>query len=72
MQIHISTARLSVIRAFATPARCPHCGDLLVAPITSEFIEDGEIRHTWECDACGKYSSTSIPLTKHKSTALRN
>ena len=72
MQLHISTARLSRFRAFATPARCPHCGDQMVAPVMSEFVADGEIRHTWECDACGQYSSTSIPLTKHKSTELRN
>jgi len=25
----------------------------------------GEIRHHWECDTCGKPSSTSIPLTTH-------
>ena len=52
---------LSSIRAFAAPARCPHCDDLMVAPIASEFIEGGEIRHHWECDACGELSSTSIP-----------
>lgn len=65
MQLHIDTARLSGFRDFATPARCPHCGDWLVAPEASEFVEGGEIRHHWECDACGQTSSTSIPLTSH-------
>jgi len=65
MQLHIDTARLSSIRAFAEPARCPHCGDLMIAPFMSEFVEGGEIRHHWECDACGQPSSTSIPLTTH-------
>jgi hypothetical protein len=65
MQHHIDTARLSVIRAFAAPAQCPNCGDVMVAPIMSEFVEGGEIRHLWECDACGQHSSTSIPLTTH-------
>ena len=65
MQLHIDTARLSSIRAFATPARCPHCGDLMIASVHSEFVEGGEIRHHWECDACGQASSTSIPLTTH-------
>jgi hypothetical protein len=37
----------------------------MVAPVVSEFVEDGEIRHHWECDACGQASSTSIPLTSH-------
>jgi hypothetical protein len=37
----------------------------MVAPIMSEFVDPGEIRHLWECDACGRFSSTSIPLTTH-------
>lgn len=62
MQLHCNPATLSSIRAFAAPARCPHCGDLMVAPVVSEFVVGGEIRHHWECDACGEPSSTSIPL----------
>ena len=50
---------------FAAPAQCPHCGDVMVAPVSSEFVEGGEIRHHWECEACGEFSSTSIPLTSH-------
>ncbi len=45
MQLQIDTARLSALRAFAAPAHCPHCGDLMVAPFVSEFVEGGEIRH---------------------------
>jgi transcriptional regulator NrdR family protein len=41
--------------------RCPHCGGCMVAPVSSEFVEGGEIRHHWECDACGEPSSTRIP-----------
>jgi hypothetical protein len=63
MLVHIDTARLSTLRAFAAPARCLHCGDLMVAPLMSEFVEGGEIRHHWECEACGEPSYTSIPLT---------
>jgi hypothetical protein len=63
MRLDIDTARLSSMRAFATPARCPHCGDWMVAPVHSEFVEGGEIRHHWECDTCGEHSSTSIPLS---------
>ena len=61
MQLHEYWAKLSTIRAFAAPTHCPHCGDLMVAPISSEFVEGGEIRHHWECDACGEPSSTFIP-----------
>ena len=65
MQYHSDTIRLSTIRSYANPARCPQCGDWMVAPVHSEFVEGGEIRHHWECDACGELSSTSIPLTTH-------
>ncbi len=65
MQLQTELARLAGIRSFASPVRCPHCGDWLVAPVVSEFIEGGEIRHHWECDACGESSTTAIPLTTH-------
>jgi transcription elongation factor Elf1 len=58
MHLHQYKAKLS--RAFTAPTRCPHCGDLMVAPVSSEFVEGGEIRHHWECDSCGELSSTSI------------
>ena len=59
MQFMIETAGLAAIRAFSAPARCPHCDDWMVAPVSSEFVEGGEISHTWECDACGAASSSS-------------
>ena len=57
MHLHQYKAKLS--RAFTAPTRCPHCGDLMVAPVSSEFVEGGEIRHHWECNSCGELSSTS-------------
>ena len=62
MQLHCNAAKLSGMRAFAAPARCPQCGDWLVAPLVSEFVEDGEIRHHWTCEACGRASHTAIEL----------
>jgi hypothetical protein len=65
MPLHQCRAKLSAIRVFAAPIRCPQCDDVMVAPVSSEFVEGGEIRHHWECEACGEFSSTSIPLTPH-------
>ena len=65
MQLHSYRPKLAGIRSFSAPVRCPHCGDEMIAPYMSEFVEGGEIRHHWECDACGQPSSTSIPLTTH-------
>ncbi len=60
--LHCDAAKLDAMRAFAGPTRCPYCGDWMVAPLVSEFVVDGEIRHHWECEACGQPSSSSIPL----------
>ena len=65
MQLETHTAKPAGIRSFASPVRCPHCGDWMVAPVVSEFVEGGEIRHHWECEACGEFSTTAIPLTTH-------
>jgi hypothetical protein len=60
--LHCTAEKLSAPRTFTAPARCPRCGDRMVAPIVSEFVVSGEIRHHWECDACGEPSTTAIPL----------
>ena len=57
-----NAAKPAPAHAFSTPARCPHCGDWMVAPLVSEFVEGGEIRHHWACEACSQASTTSIPL----------
>jgi hypothetical protein len=62
MQLQFETPALSHVRAFAAPARCLHCGDWMVAPLLSEFVEGGEIRHHWVCDGCGETACTTIPL----------
>jgi uncharacterized protein with PIN domain len=60
--LHCNAAKLSIPRTFTAPARCPYCADRMLAPIQSEFVEGGEIRHHWECDGCGEISTTMIPL----------
>jgi len=62
MQLQCYPATLSSIRAFGTPLLCAACGDRLIAPMASAFVEGGEIRHYWECDSCGATSSSSIAL----------
>lgn len=51
-----------VARDFTALACCPHCGDWMIAPISSEFVAGGEIRHHWDCDACGESSRTTFDL----------
>ena len=63
MYLHHCMAKL--FRSFVAPTRFADCHDLMVAPVSSEFVEGGEIRHHWECDSCGELSSTSIPGAFH-------
>ena len=60
MQLHACRTKLFALRTFTAPMRCPYCDDVMVAPVSSEFVEGGEIHHHWECDACGELSNTSI------------
>jgi hypothetical protein len=60
--LHCNAAKMTATRAFSAPMPCPHCGDCMVAPIISEFVAGDEIRHHWECEACGESSTTAIPL----------
>lgn len=55
-------AESALSRCFALPTRCPHCGDWLVAPVASEFVEGGEIRHHWACETCSGQSLTSVSV----------
>jgi hypothetical protein len=60
--LHCDAASLSAACAVTAPMPCPDCGDWMIAPLVSEFVVAGEIRHHWICDSCGKSSTTSIPL----------
>ncbi|WP_137044849.1 hypothetical protein [Pseudolabrys sp. FHR47] len=62
MQLNCYPATLSSIRVFGAPFVCASCGDQLIAPTASAFVEGGEIRHYWECESCGATSSSSIAL----------
>jgi len=64
--LHCDTVKLEAMRTCAGPAHCPQCGDFMIAPLVSEFVEAGEIRHHWACEICGEPFSISIPLNEHE------
>jgi len=65
MQLHLYRTKYAALRSLAAPTRCPQCGDVMVAPVSSEFVEGGEIRHRWACESCGGLSYTAVELTSH-------
>lgn len=44
---------------------CPRCGEMLVAPLHTEFRGRGCIQHYWACEACGEASETSVSFVAH-------
>lgn len=54
-----------VVFAFAryfTRPLCPQCSDPQYVPERSAFIDEGHVRHTWTCDACGYEFCTTVEL----------
>lgn len=41
---------------------CPKCGELLMAPESSEYRTGHDIRHTWLCETCDWPFETLICL----------
>lgn len=62
MQLQCNPAKLPAIRAFTSPTRCAQCSEWVIAPLLTEFVEAGEIRHHWVCDGCGETTRTVVPL----------
>ena len=58
--------QFKLAHAITAPARCPRCGDWMIAPLSSEFVVGGEIRHHWECDGCGQSTSSVIDIKQHE------
>jgi hypothetical protein len=65
MQPHCHSLNLTAIYTVAAPVRCPGCDDWMIAPVSSEFVENIGIRHIWECDSCGAAFSTFVPFTRN-------
>jgi len=32
---------------------CPQCGDLLLAPLLAEHVNERHVRNHWACESCG-------------------
>jgi hypothetical protein len=62
IMLHCNDVKSSAPCAFAPSVRCPLCSDWMVAPLMSEFVEGGEIRHHWVCESCGETSTTALEI----------
>jgi RNase P subunit RPR2 len=41
---------------------CSECNDLLVAPKSSAYVSNHEIRHVWSCESCGHEIEVAVNL----------
>jgi hypothetical protein len=53
---HAAKDRLAV----AKKNRCPQCGEWLLAPDWSEYLNERRVRHTWSCEACSYAFETDV------------
>ena len=65
MRLRTDTPRSSAFSYRLPLPVCPYCRENLLAPMLSEFVDSGEIRHHWLCESCGGVSKTSIELIPH-------
>jgi transcription elongation factor Elf1 len=49
-------------RRYLSYPSCPRCGNHLALAEASEFLRNGQIRHSWECEACGEQFQTAVTV----------
>ena len=52
MTFHVAVPMSYVHERYFGRPSCPQCGDLVMAPESSEFLRGYDIRHNWVCDEC--------------------
>ena len=41
---------------------CPSCGELLLAPLMAEHVNEHHVRNHWACESCGHTFRNSFEL----------
>jgi transcription elongation factor Elf1 len=42
--------------------KCARCGERLVAPEWSQYVDERRVRHVWKCEPCGySFEATICP-----------
>ena len=58
MRLHSAIDRFRHVRL---PA-CPQCGDMLLAPLMAEHVNEHHVRNHWACESCGHTFRNSFEL----------
>jgi len=60
MTLENATPAVISFASYFNRPRCPDCGNEQFVPELSSFVNDGCVRHTWLCEACGRGFSTDV------------
>lgn len=63
MSLHTQTATRANLVAFKKNS-CPQCGEWIMAPDWSEYLDTRCARHTWSCEACSYRFETTVYFAK--------
>ncbi len=61
--INATPAVIAFARYFTRPL-CPRCGQEQFVPERSAFVGDGNVRHTWVCEACEQNFCTVVEFDR--------
>ena len=59
MSLHTQTATRASLVTFKKN-NCPQCGEWIMAPDWSEYLDSRCVRHTWSCEACDYQFETAV------------
>ena len=69
MSLHSLAPLAFEFRRYLSTPSCPRCGISVVCPEVSEFVPDGQVRHSWACDSCGEQFQTMVAVTEDAAEA---
>lgn len=55
-------------RGSQTETRCVRCGDAIIAPEWSEYVDEGHILNLWACPNCGCRFETTAEFSADVAT----
>jgi hypothetical protein len=62
MSVDLATTTSSSRPRYFLP--CAQCGEVLLAPDWSEYVNERCVRHVWSCDSCGYEFETTVHLAR--------
>jgi hypothetical protein len=66
MTLHTTCTAAPQAGSFKLPS-CPLCGDMLLAPMLAEHVNEHLVRNHWVCESCGHSFRKSFKFARRES-----